>query len=617
MTVPGADLHPEPNASPPAPEEEGIPINEFLAQITPRAWVTPTLSALILVGFGIEIALGASPFTPTGTQLLAAGGDFGPLFLEGQWWRAFSAMFLHAGVLHLVFNLWAFLSVGFVTERIFGNRAYLAIYVLSGFAASLTSLAWNPLVVGVGASGAIFGVYGALLSFALLHRGVLPAAYLKSQRNSLVGFLGYNIVFALSQKNIDLAAHVGGFVMGMASGAVLTRDLLDLRAHAGRRILGAAVLAVFLGLAVFGVRNRIATVPAIQARQLADAAYAHLVKEENQEAVNLYTQAISLDATEVSWLANRGLAYSRIDKLELALKDLVDARAIKSTPKTLALLCEVGARSIHDAATIETAATYCTDAIAHDPKNSLPLGMRARLRLEQERHADAIADATAALALDEDYAFARAVRIGARVAAAELDAAEQDCVHLLRPAEPRTFDLRICARVAHLRKERAAERIRLDGLLAKAPADASGLVARALLHEAEGRYAEGIVDYDKAILAKPDAAGAWNNRAWLKVVKGDFAGALSDADRSIALSPDEAYSFGTRCFALAGLGQLAKARSDCARALELRPDSQIDRGMLSFLDKHYVAARRDWEAASSEDPTVRIELRPWLDRLPR
>lgn len=617
----------EPTASPPSerppepepePEEQGIPIDVFLAQLTPRAWVTPTLAALILAGFGIEIALGAPPFDPTGAQLLAAGGDFGPSFLAGQWWRALTAMFLHGGLLHLAFNLWAFLSVGVVTERIFGNRAFIAIYFLSGLAASLVSLAWNPLVVGVGASGAIFGVYGALLSFALLHQGVLPTEYLKHQRNSLVGFLGFNVVFALSQKrqHIDMAAHVGGLLMGMAAGALLTRDLLDPAAHAARRSYRTVALAGVLMLAVLAVRHRIANVPAIKARRLADSAYVHLEKKELREAIALYSEAIAL-VPDTAWLTNRGFAYLRTDQLELAKKDLLQAEAIGTAREARALLCDVSTRMMGDAASVESAIGVCSAAIAQDPKNAELLGLRARLRQEQERYPEAVEDATTALVHDPDHAFARAIRVGARVALGQLDAAEQDCVYLLKPATPRLFDLRICARVAGKRKDAAVERIRLDALLAKEPSDVTGLVSRALLNQQEGRHAESVADYDKAILAKPDLAASWNNRAWAKVSLGEFAAALTDADHAISLAPDDGFAYGTRCFALVGLGELARARNDCVRAVELHPDGQIDRGMLSFIDKQYAAARRDWEAASASDPSAAADLRPWLAKLPR
>jgi membrane associated rhomboid family serine protease len=124
-------------------EPRGMTVDEMLRQITPRAWVTPAMAILIVIGFVVELALGVSLTGPTGAQLLKAGGQFGPSFAGGEWWRSVTSMFLHSGPIHLAFNLWAFWSIGRLTERIYGSRSFLAIYLLSGIGASLTSVAWK------------------------------------------------------------------------------------------------------------------------------------------------------------------------------------------------------------------------------------------------------------------------------------------------------------------------------------------------------------------------------------------------------------------------------------------------------------------------------------------
>ena len=317
----------EPTEEQPGPPPAGLTVDGLLKQITPTAWVTPTLAALILVGFGVELALGVSVTSPTGPQLLRAGGDFGPSFAEGDWWRVFTSTFLHAGPLHLAFNLWAFFSVGVVTERIYGNRAFLAIYLLSGLGGSLASLTWSPLVVGVGATGAIFGVYGALLAFILLHRGVLPAAYLTQQRNSIVGFIGYNVVFGLSQKNTDMAAHAGGLLAGFCAGAILGRDLLRPGAQVARRVLGAVGFAALLALTGFAVRAKVRREPAIKADLDAASGLAHLKAKAYAHAVEAYGLAIAHER-EPSWLFNRGLAYLQLEDTKHAEEDLRAANGL-------------------------------------------------------------------------------------------------------------------------------------------------------------------------------------------------------------------------------------------------------------------------------------------------
>jgi hypothetical protein len=134
-------------------------------------------------------------------------------------------MFLHVGIVHLLFNMWVLAQAGPLVERLFGNTAFLILYVLSGLAGSLASLARSSLVVSVGASGAIFGVYGALLGFLALRRHALPVQVTKGLGGSAVFFVGFNVFYGITQKGIDLAAHAGGFVAGFLCGLALTRLL--------------------------------------------------------------------------------------------------------------------------------------------------------------------------------------------------------------------------------------------------------------------------------------------------------------------------------------------------------------------------------------------------------
>jgi rhomboid protease GluP len=611
--VPASDV------APGSEEPQGMTVDELLALITPRAWVTPALAALILIGFGVEIALGVSATSPTGAQLVKAGGQFGPLFADGQWWRAVTSMFLHAGPLHLAFNLWAFWSVGQVTERIFGNRAFLAIYLLSGLGGSLASLAWSPLVVSVGASGAIFGVYGALLAFMLLHRGVFPASYLAAQRNSIVGFIGYNVVFGLSQKNTDMAAHAGGLVIGALAGAMLSRDVLQPAAQGVRRALGAAGIAALIAFSALVVHRRLGEVPAIKGTRLSEAALTHLQAKEYPQAIELYTQALAQDRNHVR-LFNRGLAYFAIDDLKSARADIHAADLLESTAKTKAMLCEIGVDVGTTTAEYEEAASYCTGAIqlATTPEaKARLLSIRALVRDHQDRLDEALADADAALALDPSARLARTRRVVVHARKEKLDEAEADCVRLLADADADFFTLHVCARVASKRKDNSASRLRLDRALALAPNDRDALMSRAWLNHLDDRRAEEIADYTKVLTADPAASSAWNNRAWAQIQTGDFAAARNDADHAVSLAPNDASHLGTRCFALAGLGDLVAARADCARAIELGQTSGYDKGMLAFIDKRYDEARRIWQTMSDGDPISARELRPWLARLPK
>ena len=608
---------PDESAPEPVAEAPGITVDQLLHHITPRVWVTPALAILVLVGFGVELALGVSFASPTGAQLLKAGGEFGPSFADGEWWRALTSMFLHAGPLHLAFNMWAFYSVGPLTERVFGNRAFLAIYVLSGIGGSLASLAWSPLSVGVGASGAIFGVYGSLLAFMVLHRGVFPPEYLAQQRNSIIGFIGYNVVFGLSQKNTDMAAHAGGLVVGALAGAALARDVLHPAGHAVRRITGAAGVAALLLFAAFVVRARLLHVPEIEADRADRAALAHLRAREYPQAIERYSRSLVL-RPDRSALFNRGIAYLESGEPKVAQADFRDAHAMEANLSSHTVLCEVGVKLATEA-TMEEAIGHCTAAIAYEQppeRRARLLSVRALARGIQGRPADVLADAEAALALDDTETSARMRRAHANLDLGNLAEAERDCERLLLAPDATGMELTICARVAKKQENLALERARLERGLALDPDNRFALFERAWLNGQEARLAEALADYSSLLRLDPNMATAWNNRAWVEVELGDFTSARSDAERSVAQEPGSALHHGTLCFALAGLGERDAARGACRKALEIRPDNGFDRGMLAFLEGRPAEARREWQKVSQGNPVSARELRGWLAKLP-
>jgi len=408
--------HSSASPGPPIPEpvqERGVTIAQHLARVTPRVWVTPALAGLIVLGFGFELSRGVSFMSPTARELLEVGGDFGPSVAEGEWWRTVSSMFLHAGLLHIAFNLWAFWQVGKFTERIFGNLPFLLIYLVSGIGGSLTSLVLHPLTVGVGASGAIFGVYGALLAFVLLHKGVLPREFLVRQRNSLFVFLGYNVVFGLTQSNIDMAAHGGGLVVGMAAGALMGRDLLRPSALAARRAGGALVICAAVLATGWAVRRRLEALPVVKAERDADLALVHLKARELEPAIRLYTDAIA-EEPSAAWISNRGLAYLWQGDLALAEKDFRDADAREPTPRTKGLICEVRVHACAQPSATqvdrESAVKECSLAITLDPKNASLYAFRASVREDMNALTDALADVDEALRLDPNNELAQRMR---------------------------------------------------------------------------------------------------------------------------------------------------------------------------------------------------------------
>lgn len=190
---------------------------------------TPVVCALLginLLVFAVMALKGVPVLHPNANQLLHWGANFGPLSLDGQWWRVLTCMFVHIGIVHLALNMWALWEIGVLAEHLYGPRTFLVVYLLSGLAGSIASLARNPMVVSAGASGAIFGIAGALI--ATLHFGKLPVETkaLRASLVSLLVFAGYNLAYGFLKGNIDNGAHVGGLLSGLLLGTVLSRDFL-------------------------------------------------------------------------------------------------------------------------------------------------------------------------------------------------------------------------------------------------------------------------------------------------------------------------------------------------------------------------------------------------------
>jgi rhomboid protease GluP len=206
----------------------GIAVKEYeahLASVTRADLVTKALVTANVLVFVAATIGGAGFIVPNPNVLQAWGTNFGPLTTDGQWWRLVSSMFLHFGVFHLALNMWALYVGGRLAERLFGSQIFALIYFAAGIAGSLSSLLWNPAVNSAGASGAIFGVYGAMLALFLRKNSLIPPSIVRQQRWSGIAFIAFNLMNGLSHAGIDNAAHIGGLAVGLVMGLVLARPL--------------------------------------------------------------------------------------------------------------------------------------------------------------------------------------------------------------------------------------------------------------------------------------------------------------------------------------------------------------------------------------------------------
>lgn len=209
---------------------------------------TNALLVAIAIPFVIEVILGGPQalFNPSAEILFDMGAMQPIAVADGQFWRLFTAMFLHAGLLHVALNAYFFWLFGRMVEASFGRTWMVLIYVVAGFLASVASYAFGPVTtLAVGASGAISGVFGAFIAYNYRRRQhAMNAANLRLALTVIV----LNAVIAIGYSSIDWRAHVGGLVAGFALG-YLADSSGPARQRAVVRFAGVATLVV-IGIAL-------------------------------------------------------------------------------------------------------------------------------------------------------------------------------------------------------------------------------------------------------------------------------------------------------------------------------------------------------------------------------
>ena len=200
------------------------PLFDRLLARAPRIPATGFLVGANLLVFAAMLWHGAGLWHSDNTIQLAWGANFGPATQDGQWWRLGTALFLHFGIFHLGMNMLSLWDGGRLVERMYGVGRFLAIYFTSGLAGNLLSLiVHGGGAVSGGASGAIFGVYGALMSYLWLERhGLHPAEFRRLFWGAAV-FSAITIFLGFQVTGIDNGAHIGGWLGGILAGLALAR----------------------------------------------------------------------------------------------------------------------------------------------------------------------------------------------------------------------------------------------------------------------------------------------------------------------------------------------------------------------------------------------------------
>jgi len=208
--------------------------------------VTAGLLAINIVAFVLQQV--------PGLNLTFWGANIGPLTLRGEYWRLFTAGFLHGGILHIALNMWCLLSLGRLSERLFGKWQTFMIYMLTGVGGALLSIAYEPTRYSLGASGAIFGIVGAVMAGVKFGDLNISAGEKRAIFSSVVSFAVLNFVLGMSSSgmfgNVDNMCHLGGFVSGLLLG-------LPLGAFARKHQLLQLATVVITGLVLFAAGHEL------------------------------------------------------------------------------------------------------------------------------------------------------------------------------------------------------------------------------------------------------------------------------------------------------------------------------------------------------------------------
>jgi membrane associated rhomboid family serine protease len=229
-----------------------------------RAPVTRALVVINVLMFIVEIAMGAGGGLLAGISGRTAF-DLGAMWppsiaIDGEYWRLVSPMFLHASIFHILFNMWALWVVGGVLEPMIGSARFAGVYFVAGFAGNAFAFAiGSPVGAVVGASTAIFGIFGALFILALHDRSAMSGAMVRS-----VGILlAINLAFTFLARGVSWEGHIGGLIGGVLAVEALVWFGRRRLAH-GATVTDALLLAAVAALFVLLVIWRVQTFPALQ-----------------------------------------------------------------------------------------------------------------------------------------------------------------------------------------------------------------------------------------------------------------------------------------------------------------------------------------------------------------
>lgn len=273
------------------------------------------LIALNILYFIIVEFNGGSMDTET---LVKYGAKYNPLIMDGEWWRIITSMFMHIGFVHLAMNMLALYYLGTAVEQIFGSKRFIGMYMFAGIGAGLASFAFSSSI-SAGASGAIFGLFGVLLYFGLIHKKL----FFQTMGSSILTIIAINLVFGFTVPMVDNSAHVGGLITGFIAASVI-----QLPGQGNRKIRQLGMGATAVGLAIllwvgFNSGANAVIYELSEIEQLQD-------EQEFEEVIERTTELLNEgDAHTAQILFQRSYALIMTYEYDAALEDLEEVIEIE------------------------------------------------------------------------------------------------------------------------------------------------------------------------------------------------------------------------------------------------------------------------------------------------
>jgi membrane associated rhomboid family serine protease/Flp pilus assembly protein TadD len=324
--------------------------------------------------------------------------------IDKEYWRILTSAFIHLNLFHLGVNTYALLSFSSIAERLFGTAKFVAIYLLSAVGSAICSLFFlNPESIGVGASGAIFGTFGALVAFFSIHRLQFPKMFFRTHAKIFFVFAIYSVVSSFIFQDMDNAAHLGGFVVGLWAGLCVLparpdskkwRDI-DFIRTAG--LIAISIVGLVL-VSVIDERN-----PKVLGEHEYAEAVTLLKNGQPKQAITYLNRALLMMPENASAHLDRASAFNQIKQYDEALVDATEA--IKFDPKNKKgyFLRSLAYHNLGD----ETQSIDDLNKVLEiEPRTVMALNNRAWSYIQIGRIDDAIADSTKALTIDKRCASA-------------------------------------------------------------------------------------------------------------------------------------------------------------------------------------------------------------------